>query len=133
MHDNTRPATRTLDCLFIPLVTILLIYCIRCAYELNLLTSQRPRTVLEQASTHTSTQSELEYLEVFDFFNYPRLNAISAIAANGIGVGVEASPVPPTTVDQNPIPTPSFRGTPAPAFVVPNPESDWLIFKPPYE
>lgn len=102
----------------------------RCAYELNLLISQRPNSVLEQVTTHNSSQNELEYLEIFDFFNYPRLNAI---AGNAFDPSVTIAPT--TNNQQTPTPTqgqpPSFRATPA--FVIPNPESDWLIFKPPYE
>ncbi|KAK5235351.1 hypothetical protein LTR47_003536 [Exophiala xenobiotica] len=98
----------------------------RTAYELNILISQRPRSVLEPATTHNAPQNELEYLEVFDFFNYPRLNAI---AGNGIDPSVIISPVGSHVTTQGQ--PPSFRATPA--FVIPNPESDWLIFKPPYE
>ena len=79
--------------------------------------SQRPRSVVEPITTHNSSQSELEYLEIFDFFNYPRLNAISS--------GVDPSAIP---VDNQ---AAAYRATPA--FVIPNPDSDWLIFKPPYE
>ncbi|EXJ90773.1 hypothetical protein A1O1_03877 [Capronia coronata CBS 617.96] len=132
----------------------------RQAYELNLLTSQRPRSVLEPPTTHNSTPSELEYLEVFDFFNYPRLDAIAGIgfdpASVIIGPAAAANPIHKTTSTSTSTPTPtptptaaaaaaagttpagpqasqapSYRATPA--FVIPNPESDWLVFKPPYE
>ncbi|KAH0833571.1 hypothetical protein AYO21_05249 [Fonsecaea monophora] len=99
----------------------------RCAYELNLLTSQRPRSVLDTVTTHNSSQSELEFLEVFDFFNYPRLNAIAG--NNAFDPTVSVTNQNQTTPTQGQ-PT-SYRATPA--FVIPNPESDWLIFKPPYE
>ncbi|KAG9784905.1 hypothetical protein ABEF93_003398 [Exophiala dermatitidis] len=145
----------------------------RCAYDLNLLTSQRPRSVLDPPATHNVSQSELEYLEVFDFFNYPRVDAIAGLGfdpstnpsiamgpvvglphqngngnGNGNGTGpCPGTPTPTQTPSQttasgqsHPQPhgpaqpssqTPSYRATPA--FVVANPESDWLIFKPPYE
>ncbi|ETI20421.1 hypothetical protein G647_08456 [Cladophialophora carrionii CBS 160.54] len=99
----------------------------RAAYELNLMTSQRPRSVLDPVTTHNSSQSELEYLEVFEFFNYPRFNAIAA--SNGFDPSVSVTNQSQTTPTQGQ--PPNSRATPA--FVVPNPESDWLIFKPPYE
>ncbi|OCT48311.1 hypothetical protein CLCR_03871 [Cladophialophora carrionii] len=99
----------------------------RAAYELNLLTSQRPRSVLDPVTTHNSSQSELEYLEVFEFFNYPRFNAIAG--SNGFDPSVSVTNQNQTTPTQGQ--PPNSRATPA--FVVPNPESDWLIFKPPYE
>ncbi|KAL6248003.1 hypothetical protein RBB50_005351 [Rhinocladiella similis] len=98
----------------------------RTAYELNLLISQRPRSVLDPATTHNAPQNEMEYLEVFDFFNYPRLNAI---AGNGFDPSGMISPIGNNAGAQGQ--QPSHRATPA--FVIPNPESDWLIFKPPYE
>lgn len=109
---------------------------LRSAYELNLLTTQRPRTTLEAITTHPSSQRELEYLEIFDFFNYPRLNAISS---NGLDPAPSSGAITVASLgDQTPTQgggqqTPhSLRGA-APAFVIPNPESDWLVFKPPYE
>ncbi|EXJ82686.1 hypothetical protein A1O3_06500 [Capronia epimyces CBS 606.96] len=112
----------------------------RHAYELNLLTAQRPRSILEPPATHNSSQSELEILEVFDFFNYPRLDAIaghgfdpSLIVTGSAGtVANHSTSTPTSTPTQGPqSQTPSHRATPA--FVIPNPESDWLVFKPPYE
>jgi hypothetical protein len=93
------------------------------------MTSQRPRSVLDPITTHNSPQSELEYLEIFDFFNYPRLNALAGnvsfdLAAAALGTNQ-------TTPTQGGQAQNSHRATPA--FVIPNPESDWLIFKPPYE
>lgn len=92
----------------------------RCAYDLNLLISQRPRTVLNPIS-RTPTLKELEYLEVFDFFNYPRLS----------NTVVGHSPVATTSMPNVEMEhTNGFR--PA-SFAMPTPESDWLIFKPPYD
>lgn len=83
-------------------------------------------------TTHTSPPSELEYLEVFDFFNYPRLNAIAGMKA--IDPTVVIAPVTPTQGQQGNGQAGTAGGYRAtPAFVIPNPESDWLIFKPPYE
>ncbi|EXJ69302.1 uncharacterized protein A1O5_07338 [Cladophialophora psammophila CBS 110553] len=99
----------------------------RCAYELNLLTSQRPHSVLDTVTTHNSSQSELEFLEVFDFFNYPRLSAIAG--SNAFDLSASVTNQNQTTPTQGQ--APNHRATPA--FVIPNPESDWLIFKPPFE
>ena len=93
-------------------------------------------------TTHPSSQNELEYLEVFDFFNYPRVNAmpntnsidLSGIASSSVvpstsslGSGGDQTPTQPASQQQQQ----HSRATPA--FVIPNPESDWLVFKPPYE
>lgn len=46
----------------------------RCAYDLDVLISRQPRTQpVEQQATRTPASNELEYLDVFDFFNMPRL------------------------------------------------------------
>lgn len=42
------------------------------AYDLGQLVSQRPDSVLNPTSTRLTSRNELEYLDVFDFFNYPR-------------------------------------------------------------
>lgn len=47
------------------------------AYELNHLVSQRPTSVLSPTSTRLTSSNELEYLDVFDSFNYPRLRPAS--------------------------------------------------------
>lgn len=47
------------------------------AYELNQLVSQRPGSVLSPTSTRLTSLNELEYLDVFDSFNYPRLSPVS--------------------------------------------------------
>lgn len=47
------------------------------AYELNQLVSQRPQSVLSPTSTRLTSLNELEYLDVFDSFNYPRLRPAS--------------------------------------------------------
>jgi hypothetical protein len=93
----------------------------RSAYELNLLISQRPRTVLNPIS-RTPTLKELEYLEVFDFFNYPRLSTTV----------VGHSPVPTASMP-NHVDMGQSNGFMPTNFAMPTPESDWLIFKPPYD
>ena len=91
------------------------------AYDLSLLISQRPRTTLNPI-TRTPTSNELEYLEIFDFFSRPRLSSTM----------MENSPVAtasmPNSVDMGQVN--GYRPT---SFAMPTPESDWLIFKPPYD
>jgi len=45
----------------------------RSAYDLSSALSKRPRTVLDPITTRTPGLNELECLDVFEFFNYPRL------------------------------------------------------------
>ena len=65
----------------------------RCAYDLDVLISSQPRSSQTQTQQQTPSQkprnngpSELEYqyLEAFDFFNYPRLPVPLASSANGM-------------------------------------------------
>lgn len=44
----------------------------RSAFDLNQLASKRPRSVLSPTSTRLTRTNELEYLDIFDFFNYPK-------------------------------------------------------------
>ncbi|KIV91757.1 hypothetical protein PV10_06264 [Exophiala mesophila] len=112
----------------------------RIAYDLCHLTSHRPRTTLEPISTHPSTQSELEYLEIFDFFNYPRLKTLSSGATTTNNADFDGSSTITSIGDSTPThlqnlsqgQAQSLRATPVAVFV-PSAESDWLLFKPPYE
>ncbi|KAH8695484.1 fungal-specific transcription factor domain-containing protein [Talaromyces proteolyticus] len=45
----------------------------RRAYELHISAVQRPSTTIKPLPTKSVTAEDLDYLEVFDFFNYPRL------------------------------------------------------------
>lgn len=74
----------------------------RCAYDLDFLISRQPRQVygsrqvgtgITSTTTRTPAANELEYLDVFDFFNMPRLppaggDAGAVSAAEG-GAGTE--------------------------------------------
>jgi hypothetical protein len=74
----------------------------RCAYDLDFLISRQPRQhfgskqVSSTPRARTPAPNELEYLDVFDFFNMPRLPALGDVNGNGIeasGVnGVENGP-----------------------------------------
>ncbi|KAL9074160.1 MAG: hypothetical protein Q9157_004489 [Trypethelium eluteriae] len=75
----------------------------RCAYDLDWLISRQPKQQQQQQQQHTAARlasatpaartpapNELEYLDVFDFFNMPRLPAqTDGPMANGSGSGVE--------------------------------------------
>ncbi|EME46026.1 hypothetical protein DOTSEDRAFT_147895 [Dothistroma septosporum NZE10] len=68
----------------------------RCAYDLDFLISRQPRQyfgskqVKSVTPARTPAPNELEYLDVFDFFNMPRLPSQAAGETNG-GNGVNVS------------------------------------------
>jgi len=82
--------------------------------------SQKPRSVLNPTSTKNPSINELEYLDVFDFFNYPR-------SSTTMGKGENASEPLRSALNLH---ASYFRPT---EFTTPNPESGWLVFKPPYD
>lgn len=81
--------------------------------------SQRPRTVLEGSTRRPPAYNELEYFDVFDFFNYPRLpltpNVDTSTSMQDMQNGEQVH---------------DFRET---DFSMPTRESDWLMFKAPYD
>jgi hypothetical protein len=93
----------------------------RCAYDLDFLISRQPRHVSSQfpntIPVRTPAPNELEYLEAFDFFNWPRLPVPQDGGMNGSGNGVGNLQVP--DVGNN-----EFNIT---NYMIPNPESDWLF------
>lgn len=89
----------------------------RCAYDLDFLISRQPRQVFgsRQVGTtgvtpaRTPAPNELEYLDVFDFFNMPRLPAAGENAngaANGAveGNGITSGPEYQSFVDYQGMP-----------------------------
>ena len=62
----------------------------RCAYDLDVLISNQPRSNQSQtasaqmARNNGPSELEYQYLEAFDFFNYPRLPAPLGSSANGL-------------------------------------------------
>ena len=83
--------------------------------------SQQRHSVIEATSTRTPSTFELEYLDTFDFFNYPRLpTALRDLQTMPDSVTAVGSPD-------------SVTGFPTTDFAMPNPESDWLVFKPPHD
>lgn len=66
----------------------------RCAYDLDFLISRQPRQAKQQMNSvtpaRTPAPNELEYLDVFDFFNMPRLPPAPGVesgAVNGTSGG----------------------------------------------
>ena len=83
--------------------------------------SQQPRRIVDPIQIEECAPADLELMDVFDFFNYPHLpNKNSSL---DLTVGDPSSNAP-FTARNNAATT---------RFSVPNPESDWLIFKPPHD
>ena len=90
----------------------------RCAFDLDFLISQQPRSV-RPAPVRTPAPNELEYLDVFDFFNYPRLPpSLENFNTGAMGLSDALGEANPTA---------ALNSYAATNFVVPNPESDWLF------
>jgi hypothetical protein len=93
----------------------------RSAYSLKLLLSQQRHSVIDATSIRTPTLAEIEYLDTFDFFNYPRLpTALRNLQSipDSVVTGADST---------------SVSSFPASDFAMPNPESDWLVFRPPHD
>ena len=94
----------------------------RCAYDLDFLISRQPRNPSQVAAVtpaRTPAPNELEYLDVFDFFNMPRLTApmdmsMNDEASNGFG-RTAVNDLGHSNV---------FNIT---NYKPPNPEADWLF------
>ena len=91
----------------------------RCAYDLDFLISRQPLAVKSHHPTRANTPApnELEYLDVFDLFNFPRLPAGQEAAVND--TNEVPNQMPPEVPDMNN--ALNFMN-----FAVPNPETDWL-------
>ncbi|KAL1960295.1 hypothetical protein VTO42DRAFT_8255 [Malbranchea cinnamomea] len=94
----------------------------RCAYNLSLLMSQRASSVLKPPSVKTFAPNELEYFDVFDFFNYPRLPPAIVHGATA---------AEPTVNLENLTPAREYFVTTN--FSVPPEASDWPTFRPPQD
>ncbi|KAH7143459.1 fungal-specific transcription factor domain-containing protein [Dactylonectria macrodidyma] len=94
----------------------------RSAYDLVTLTSATRQSGIQQTSTQVTSLSELDNIDVFDFFNCPKVLESVSIASGG---HINILPTRPTTElssDMRP-------NTVAP---VPTLESDWLGFSGPF-
>ncbi|WYZ37023.1 hypothetical protein EsH8_II_000529 [Colletotrichum jinshuiense] len=88
------------------------------AHDLVTLTSSTRRSGLEPTSTQVTSLSELDNIDVFDFFNYPKMSEPSARG------GQQNMPQPQV---MSGLGGDSMRST-----GVPDPESDWLGFSTPF-
>lgn len=94
----------------------------RCAYDLDFLISRQPHAAAVKSyhptRANTPAPNELEYLDVFDLFNFPRLPMTQEAVEHGNTQGLgQAAPSDLAAM------TPSM----IPNFAVPNPEADWLF------
>ncbi|KFZ01857.1 hypothetical protein V500_00587 [Pseudogymnoascus sp. VKM F-4518 (FW-2643)] len=85
------------------------------AYQLNLLMVQQRRSVLEPISSITPAPNELEYLDIFDFFIYPRLN---------LGKSRNIQELMVISENVQPINRSLFTH-----YAIPDPENDWSFRK----
>ncbi|RMZ75933.1 hypothetical protein DV738_g5265, partial [Chaetothyriales sp. CBS 135597] len=98
----------------------------RCAYDLDLLISRQPSHAAVRSyhptRQNTPSPNELEYLDVFDLFNFPRLpNAPTGVEherAEAMNQAAAEDPGLATSLDTVSI---------IPSFTVPDPEADWLF------
>jgi len=93
---------------------------LRCAYDLDFLISRQPHNSIKSyhpTRANTPQPNELEYLDVFDLFNFPRL---ATAGADGLENGNQAQ-----VLDQ--AAGASDLATMIPNFAVPDPQEDWLF------
>lgn len=95
----------------------------RCAYDLDFLISRQPHNSIRSyhpTRANTPQPNELEYLDVFDLFNFPRLSAGADIMDNGnTAQMLGQTAAVPDLASMEP-------STMIPNFAVPNPDADWL-------
>ncbi|GKU06132.1 transcription factor [Fusarium langsethiae] len=89
----------------------------RSAYDLVTLTSTARHSGLEATSTQATSLSELDNIDVFEFFNYPRTSSSSNVQSQ---------------LQLQPIRTPALGPESSRNNGVPDPEADWLAFGSPY-
>ncbi|KAI1039727.1 hypothetical protein LB505_012067 [Fusarium chuoi] len=83
----------------------------RSAYDLVILTSTARHSGLEPTSTQATSLSELDSIDVFEFFNCPRVSASSSSQSQ-----LQLQPMREQTRNNG----------------VPDPEADWLAFGSPF-
>lgn len=122
----------------------------RCAFDLDFLISRQPGNATPRTTTHPVSRdpgvNELEYLDVFGFFNVPRIPILpSQMSLDGLDVVQEgANNNASTGMDQNTdvgvsvsdLPGSQAEGAASAAtvnefnitnYMVPTPETDWLF------
>ncbi|KAL6691677.1 fungal-specific transcription factor domain-containing protein [Trichoderma pleuroticola] len=85
------------------------------AHELSMLSGSTRQNALEPTSTRISSSSELDYLEIFDFFNYPRSADHGSTAPYGIQQHLLDYHSGPASLGMS--------------FEIPSVESDWLQYE----
>ncbi|KIW94258.1 uncharacterized protein Z519_05574 [Cladophialophora bantiana CBS 173.52] len=94
----------------------------RCAYDLDFLISRQPHAAAVKSyhptRANTPAPNELEYLDVFDLFNFPRVPTTQEGVENGNAQALGQA-APPDLAAMNAAMIPNFA--------VPNPEADWLF------
>ncbi|KAI3534343.1 hypothetical protein CSPX01_12112 [Colletotrichum filicis] len=90
------------------------------AHDLVTLTSSTRRSGMEPTSTQVTSLSELDNIDVFDFFNYPKMSEPSSRATNG-----QTNLLQPQVMS-------GLGGDSMRTTGVPDPESDWLGFSTPF-
>ena len=108
----------------------------KAAYELSLQLSKRAASsadgVEEKSAVRVPEANEMEYLDVFEFFNYP---LIAGVAPDGDLVSSVAQQTQQTQQMGQGMAN-GNGGMPkmkSPTFAMPTRESDWLGFQPPHE
>jgi hypothetical protein len=93
-----------------------------CAYDLDFLISRQPHAAAVKSyhptRANTPAPNELEYLDVFDLFNFPRLPMAQEGVDNGSAQNMGQAAAPDLSAMGNAL---------IPNFAVPNPEADWLF------
>lgn len=93
----------------------------RCAYDLDFLISRQPHAAAVKSyhptRANTPAPNELEYLDVFDLFNFPR---------PPMGQEILDNPHPQLMGEAAPD-VALMNGAMMPNFAVPDPETDWLF------
>ncbi|EXF81742.1 hypothetical protein CFIO01_04790 [Colletotrichum fioriniae PJ7] len=90
------------------------------AHDLVTLTSSTRRSGMEPTSTQVTSLSELDNIDVFDFFNYPKMSEPISRATNG-----QTNLLQPQVMS-------GLGGDSMRTTGVPDPESDWLGFSTPF-
>ncbi|OCT44339.1 hypothetical protein CLCR_05445 [Cladophialophora carrionii] len=93
----------------------------RCAYDLDFLISRQPHAAAVKSyhptRANTPAPNELEYLDVFDLFNFPRIPMTQEGVENGNAQAMGQAAPPDLS---------AMNAAMIPNFAVPNPEADWL-------
>ncbi|KAL7930316.1 hypothetical protein V8C35DRAFT_165753, partial [Trichoderma chlorosporum] len=85
------------------------------ARELSMLSGSMRSSALEPTSTRISSVNELDYLEIFDFFNYPRVVGPDSVASYDIHSHLLDYTTAPVSLDMG--------------VVMPSVEADWLQYE----